>query len=116
VAECHRNRPKTLDFSRHSEFLVGTGRAKDETARSQSQEGPASKGQNRYADLAMGLIPILLIVALVLLLLRGRGRAAPPGTGVSGRDPIRLILFIVLVLVIIVLVVNVFAPLGNYRF
>ena len=32
------------------------------------------------------------------------------------RDPIRLILFIVLVLILIGVVVNLFAPLGNYRF
>jgi uncharacterized membrane protein len=64
----------------------------------------------------MGLIPILLIVALVLLLLRGSRRDAPQGAGVAGQDLVRLILFVVLVLVLVVLVVNLFAPLGNYRF
>jgi heme/copper-type cytochrome/quinol oxidase subunit 2 len=65
----------------------------------------------------MGLIPILLIVALVVLLLRGKRRTdAPVDPQVSGRDPVRLILFVVLVLLLIVLAVNLFAPLGNYRF
>jgi hypothetical protein len=62
------------------------------------------------------VIPILLIVVLVLLIFRSRrAPIVSRGTGLAGRDPIRLILLIIVVLLLIGLLASLFMPLGNYR-
>jgi len=63
------------------------------------------------------VIPILLIVVVVLLLLRRRRGSDVPAdaTGMSARDPIRLILMAIVILLLVGVLVSLFAPLGNYR-
>jgi hypothetical protein len=70
-----------------------------------------------YAEAAMSVIELLLVVLLLLLVFRGGLRSGQPlwipGKPIVRDDPIRLILFVILILLLSGFLVRMLLPLGD---